>query len=135
VAIVGGQKKEYRRLVGMDEYTPWVKTEGKGKLGSYHLPCTFQTPMIDYMNIEDVRRALKVKDDLPAWNICSDTLKYGKADKEGSQWVYEKLKGKYRILFYSGDTDGCVATQGSLNWIGTLAWSIKEAWRPYYYDS
>ncbi len=49
-----------------------------------------------------------------------------------SQWIYPLLKGKYKILKYSGDTDGAVATYGTQQWINELNWEIKEAWRPYY---
>jgi len=42
------------------------------------------------------------------------------------------LKNKYRMLFYSGDTDGAVTTYGSKRWIKDLDWSVNEAWRPWF---
>jgi serine carboxypeptidase-like clade 1 len=51
--------------------------------------------------------------------------------EKGSQWIYEELKGKYRMLFYSGDIDGAVPTIGSQKWISTLGWETTEDWRPY----
>ena len=36
---------------------------------------------------------------------------------KGSQWIYEKLKGKVRALKFSGDIDGAVPTDGTVNWI------------------
>ena len=35
-------------------------------------------------------------------------------------------------MFYSGDTDGAVATYGSKQWIKMLNWPVKEAWRPWF---
>jgi len=49
--------------------------------------------------------------------------------------VYEKLQNKMRILKYSGDTDGAVPTLGTLGWINSLNWEIKEDWRPYMVDN
>ena len=47
-------------------------------------------------------------------------------------WIYQILQGKYRLMFYSGDTDGAVSTYGSKEWIKELNWGVKEAWRPWY---
>ena len=32
----------------------------------------------------------------------------------GSQWVYEALRHKYKILFFSGDIDGAVPPLGTV---------------------
>lgn len=42
--------------------------------------------------------------------------------KKGSSWIYEELRNKYKILFYSGDADGGIPTLGSLKWIKVLNW-------------
>jgi hypothetical protein len=36
------------------------------------------------------------------------------------------------MLKYSGDTDGSVPTYGTLQWINELAWTVTDAWRPYF---
>jgi serine carboxypeptidase-like clade 1 len=42
------------------------------------------------------------------------------------------LKGLYKILKFSGDTDGAVPTLGTQKWIAELNWTVKEEWRPYF---
>jgi len=41
------------------------------------------------------------------------------------------LQNKYRILFYSGDTDGAVPTFGSLAWLELIGWKKTSEWKPY----
>ena len=50
----------------------------------------------------------------------------------GSQWIWEAMRGKYRMLKFSGDIDGVVPTQGSLGWIDALNWPIIDAWRTWF---
>ena len=53
----------------------------------------------------------------------------------GSQWVYEAFKNKYRMLFFTGDVDGCVPAKGTLRWIETMNRQVLEYWRPFFVDS
>mmetsp|Transcript_34240 Transcript_34240/g.25300 ORF Transcript_34240/g.25300 Transcript_34240/m.25300 type:complete len:81 (-) Transcript_34240:105-347(-) len=53
---------------------------------------------------------------------------------EGSIWIYKVLRNKYKIMFYSGDTDGALPTYGSRTWIGSLGWEITEKWRYWRTD-
>lgn len=65
-----------------------------------------------------------------AWDMCTDrgtAWSYEEGIK-GSQWIYEALKDKYRILHYSGDTDGAVPTLGTMRWVGALDWPISKNW-------
>ena len=48
--------------------------------------------------------------------------------QEGSIDIYTQLKGKYRMLKYSGDTDGAVPTFGTQQWIRKLNWDITKEW-------
>lgn len=52
----------------------------------------------------------------------------------GSQWVWEGLKGNYRMLKFSGDIDGAVPTKGTTGWIDSLNQTIVKDWRPYFVD-
>jgi serine carboxypeptidase-like clade 1 len=40
----------------------------------------------------------------------------------------------YKILFFSGDTDGAVPTYGSRRWIKKLNPTVIEQWRPWITD-
>ena len=57
--------------------------------------------------------------------------------REGSIWIYNmllKYGNKYRLLHYSGDTDGAVATRGTRQWIQKQEWAITDHWRPWTTD-
>ena len=86
--------------------------------------------MLDYLRDPEIRYDLHIPEEAPEWNLCSD-INY-RRDAVGSFDIYKELKGKYRMLIYSGDTDGAVPTLGTQNWIRELAWEISEQWRPYY---
>jgi carboxypeptidase C (cathepsin A) len=50
-------------------------------------------------------------------------------------WIYPILKANgYKLLFYSGDTDGAVPTYGTKRWIKELEWPIKKEWRQWKTD-
>jgi serine carboxypeptidase-like clade 2 len=51
---------------------------------------------------------------------------------EGSYWIWEDLRGKYKMLKYSGDTDGAVPTLGTRQWIAKLGWPIIDNMRPWF---
>lgn len=93
-------------------------------------PCVFAAPILTYLNDPKVRGQLNIDASAGPWDLCNP-VKYD-SDRSGSVDVYVQLKGKYRMLKYSGDTDGSVPTLGTLNWIRDLNWEVKEAWRPYY---
>jgi hypothetical protein len=128
---IGNNIKSYKKSYTAKDYTPWLfKNEAKsGKRLMELPPCTFGEPLIEYFNSPEVLSALHIKSTEP-WDMCTDLITYNQ-DPKGSQWVYEKLKGKYRMLFYSGDTDGAVPTYGSLQWISKLGWAVTDAWRTY----
>ena len=66
----------------------------------------------------------------PVWDLCRDNYNYEMLEI-GSEWVYKQLRRKYRILVFSGDTDGSVPTMGSMRWIDNLGWEIKKEWQPF----
>ena len=122
--IIDGEERTYKRGYTMQEYTPWVK----------HLE-NVDSPLLgdfvsDYMNMEETRKAFNIPSDAKVWEECSSELQYH-CQTEGSIWIYHILKGKYRMMFYSGDTDGAVPTYGSKEWIKDLNWDIVDEWRPW----
>lgn len=55
--------------------------------------------------------------------------------REGSVWIYPILKAYgYRLMHYSGDTDGAIPTLGTRKWINEFAWPVTNDWRPYTTD-
>lgn len=115
------------------EYTPFLFEGLEGGAGLP--PCTFGTPIISYYGRTDVRDALHIPEDIQDWTLCTTkiTVEYHRGE-QGSQFVYEALQGKYRMLHFSGDTDGAVPTLGTQAWIETLQWDVEEKWRPYVVD-
>lgn len=83
------------------------------------------------MNRQDTRDAFNIPDDVQVYEQCSSTLDYHVQD-EASMWIYQILRNKYHLMFYSGDTDGAIPTYGTKRWIADLAWPVTEAWRPWF---
>ena len=52
-----------------------------------------------------------------------------------SLWAYPLFKNKYRVLIYSGTTDGAVPTRGTKTWIKGLGYNETQEWRPYFYNN
>lgn len=80
---------------------------------------------------------MNIPDSIGDWGMCNYTFNYSSSTK-GSQWIWEEMKnsGKdYRLLKYSGDTDGAVPTIGTEHWIKELNWPILEKYRPFFLES
>ena len=130
--MVDGEQKTYKRGFTMQEYTPWLKygqTDNHPLLGSF---------MSDYLNRQDVRHALHIPSIVNAWANCNEYINshYG-YQYEGSFWIYKiflQYAPKYRMLFFSGDTDGAVPTYGTRQWINMLNLKEKEMWKPWITD-
>jgi len=124
-------KRPKKTQVSSADYTPWVK---KSYQTNELPPCTWGNPLIEYLNSDEVRTNLHIPSSIQAWDLCTEDIFYV-IEPQGSQWIYEELaaKGKYKMLHYSGDTDGAVATIGTENWIETLDWNVTSNWAPYNY--
>jgi hypothetical protein len=58
---------------------------------------------------------------IPAFSDCNNNMYTTyRAFREASIWIYNIFLGypnRYKIMHYSGDTDGAVATLGTRRWI------------------
>ena len=92
----------------------------------------------------EVMKALNIPENIPRsenttyqWDLCrneDDGFMYD-SGMQASQWIYEAMMGKYRILKYSGDTDAAVPTTGTKWWIDQLNLEVLEDWRPYLVEN
>merc|ERR1712151_768930 len=110
----------------MDEYTPWHSQISKNSNKESILLNDFVSL---YMNSEATRKAFNIGADVQTWQMCDD-IDYTILS-EASYWIYPLLKDRYRMMFYSGDTDAAVSTYGSKQWINELGWKVKDEWRPW----
>ena len=55
---------------------------------------------------------MHIPDYVQAWDLCKGDIDYT-SEPQASQWIYEELRGKIKMLHYSGDTDGAVPTVGT----------------------
>merc|ERR1712241_539276 len=57
--------------------------------------------------------------DIGEWALCSNAVHYQKL-YDSVEPLYSILAPKYRILIYSGDTDGAVPFVGTVGWIANF---------------
>ena len=111
------------------DYTPWMKN----LLGESNHPL-LGAGLSDYLNRADVRTSLHIHPNISVFEQCSNTIRYYQF-REGSQWIYAVLKANnYRLMHYSGDTDGAVPTIGTHKWIQTFNWTISNDWKQWHTD-
>jgi carboxypeptidase C (cathepsin A) len=96
-------------------------------------PCTFGTPLMEYFDRTDVRTALHIDSGSKPWEMCTSDIDYTELP-QASQWIYEELHGKIRMMHFSGDVDGAVGTIGTQNWIDTLNWEITGDWAQWKFN-
>lgn len=78
-------------------------------------PCTFGVPLIEYFNDPTIKELLHISPDALDWDMCTNHIRYTSDYAKGSEFIYRAFADKdYRMLFYSGDTDGAVPTYGSI---------------------
>jgi carboxypeptidase C (cathepsin A) len=76
---------------------------------------------------------LKIDASVTKFVLCSD-IDYTK-NRDGTFAIYQDLtkagNGKYKILKYSGDSDGVVPTQGTMKWIDQLGLKATKPFRSW----
>jgi carboxypeptidase C (cathepsin A) len=131
----------HKRFTSQNEYTPWInRSIGKTQEGKHILkelpPCTWGSGLLDWMNLSEVRQALHIPDYVQAWDLCQSASWWNYViQPKGSQWIYEELMGKIRMMHFSGDVDGAVPTLGTQNWIASTNWKTTKEWSPYFVDA
>lgn len=91
------------------------KKDKNGKLGAFFLET--------WLNKTEVRNALHVPDYVQPWEDCVASKWWDYTEQmKGSLYAWKALKddGSIKMLKFSGDKDGVVATPGTINWIN--AW-------------
>lgn len=87
----------------------------------------------DYLNAPNVQSQFGIKDFLyfnkdTTWVQCNNDIN-GQWHKqnEGSLWIYRIFKHvkDFKMLFFSGDTDGAVPMLGTRRWIRDLGWPVN----------
>lgn len=126
-AIVDGEVKTYKKGMTMGEYTPWASYMFATEADASQV--RLNDFVTDYMNLEETRVAFNIPSEVQAWEQCSN-IDYT-IGAESSMWIYPLLKDRYRMMFYSGDTDAAVATYGSKQWINDLGWKVTDEWRAW----
>jgi len=111
------------------DYAPWAFRQHKAKSQKPLRTCVGGDPLTSYFNNALVRQALHIPAKIQPWADCSD-IEYVEGRK-GSQFVWEALKGKVRMLKYSGDKDGNVPAFGTLGWINALNRKELSPWRAW----
>ena len=131
----------HKRYITQNEYTPWLQREVAKDFQGHPIlkelpPCTWGSGLLDWMNLSDTRQALHIPDNVQAWDLCQSASWWNYViQPKGSQWIYEELMGKIRMLHFSGDVDGAVATLGTQNWIASTNWKTTKDWSPYFVDA
>lgn len=93
-----------------------------GALNDYS--CGGGRMMDRWLKLGAVQKALHVKNG-------TGGMVYGPRDRDDLRPLYKTLASKYRLLIYSGDTDGCVPYVGTEEWTSGLGFEQTEAWRPW----
>lgn len=98
--------------------------------------CVYALPVYYYLNNRIVMDALHIPKTVTKWDFCTDKgdLSYAK-NRSGSIEIYTQLRGKYRVLVYSGDTDGVVPTYGTKAWIHNLGWPVDKKYKQFFVDN
>jgi serine carboxypeptidase-like clade 2 len=85
--------------------------------------CVPNNALTLYLNTPRVRNALHINTTVGAWEECANINYY--SGPQASYYLYSNLvKSGIRINIYSGDTDSCVPTLGTIKWINNLMSSL-----------
>ncbi|KAL3092223.1 hypothetical protein niasHT_023782 [Heterodera trifolii] len=74
---------------------------------NYLLRCLNGQPLVDYLNKDQVRKALHIPPTVPSWTQCSRwvAMHYRNQYADMSHFVWKALWANVRVLLFYGDTD------------------------------
>ena len=126
------------KTFSVNDYTSFAAEAGKHDHKLEMIPnCVYALPIYYYLNNRTVMDALHVPSNVTKWDLCQEkgSFLYTK-NRTGSIDIYSQLRGKYRVLVYSGDTDGVVPTYGTKRWIERLNWPLDQGktWKQFMVD-
>ena len=123
----------YRKCIYPTSAKPIRTNWGVSRLGGIE-DCIPNQALVKYMNSPSVRDALHINTTLGAWMLCNN-IDYDYDNYKGSYYLYPSLiSSGIRINIYSGDTDSCVPTYGTREWINNLGLPIGLNWTEWYLD-
>ncbi len=79
-------------------------TSATGNL-KMNVPCINSTAGTLYLNRADVRAALHIPSDLPAWGICTTQVNYNKTVHDITPYWAKAIESGIHFTNYAGDTD------------------------------
>jgi len=94
-------------------------------------PCIDASDSIAYLNLPSVKSAIHVRASIE-WDICTEKIIYHTDTLTVIPIYLRMIKEGYRILIFSGDTDGAVPYTGTFAWISSLNLPEKSLWSPWY---
>eukprot|EP01052_Picozoa_sp_SAG31_P037279 SAG31_NODE_4791_length_2954_cov_2.206305_2_plen_259_part_00 len=103
--------------------TPYEST---GPLGYQQMWCGGPDAYKVWSALPAVHSAWHVKPHSPSGN-----MQYTRAPAGDLRPLYKTLASRYRMLIYSGDSDGCVPHVGTEEWTTALGYPVSSAWRPW----
>lgn len=131
---IEGRNLTYARGHTAAQRAPWLKAlfrEGHPAINTI-----VGDAQSDYVNRPDVRKALNIPSYLGPYQQCNDQMYTTyKSYREGSVWIYPTLKAYgYKLMHYSGDTDGAIPTLGTRKWIDKQKWKVSRDWTAWTTD-
>lgn len=94
----------------------------------------WDTPFVsEYLNRPDVKEALHIPAKVSQpFSICNDTIiEVYKSRIDASAWIYKEMMTNYKLMHYSGNSDGAVPTSGTRAWITKMGLKATTPERNY----
>lgn len=99
-----------------------------------YLPCIQRGNLEEMLNDPEFMRAFNVDvEGVGHWSFCGGMESY-KKDVHSVIPTLEKLRHKYKLLIYVGDTDEVLGFGNGMRVVKKLGWETKEEFKQWYLD-